>query len=205
MTRTLTIARATVSLLLVSALVTALTDTSGLVPTSLIDIATYYTVQANIIAVMVWGALVFYSMRGQRTPRWLEYGRAFTAANLVTVAAIYWFGIAPLGLQDGGGLVFVMVISHVVSPLYAIAEQLLVGPRKPMPWRHIWILAGYPAAWVLIALGRSLMGGSVVYEYLDPDRGPAAIVWALTWSLAVLLAASAGALRVRRWRRWDLG
>jgi hypothetical protein len=197
------LARLGVSALLVSALITALTDSSGLVPTSALDVATYYTVQANIVAVLVWSALVFYAWRQASPPRWLEYGRAFSAANLVTVAVIYWLAIAPLGLQHGGGLVYVMLVSHVVSPLYASAEHLVVGPREPLPWRHLWALCAYPALWVGIAVARSATGGPVIYAYLDPDRGALAIVWALTWNLAVLLAATAAAMRVRRWRRWS--
>jgi hypothetical protein len=203
MKNALVISRVTVMALVVSALIATLTDTSGLVPSTFSEIATYFTFQANVIALAVWGALIFYSRRGGVRPRWLEYGRAFTAANLVTVAILYWVAIAPLGLQNGGQLIYVMVISHIISPLYATAEQLLVGPRSTLPWRHIWMIAGYASVWVTVAVVRSIMGGPVIYDYLDPELGWRAIAFALTWNFAVLVTCSAAAMRIRRWRRWS--
>ncbi len=195
--------------LIASALLATLTDTSGRVPSSFSEIATYFTFQANVIAMATWGALVFYALRRQRhgvaSPHWLEYGRAFTAANLVTIGAIYWIAIAPLGLQDGPQLIYVMVISHLVTPMYAVAEQLLVGPRRPLPWRHVWWMTTYATVWVCIAVLRSWQGQPAVYEYLDTALGAAAIAGGLAWNYAILFAASAGAMRIRRWRRWDEG
>lgn len=193
--------------LIASALVATLTDTSGRVPTSFAEIATYFTFQANVIAMATWGALVFYGIRrqshGGQTPRWLEYARAFTAANLVTIGAIYWLAIAPLGTQDGPQLIYVMIISHLVTPLYAVVEQLLVGPRDPLPWRHVWWMTSYATVWVSIAVLRSWMGQEAVYDYLDTARGAGVIVFGLAWNYAILFAASAGAMRIRRWRRWS--
>jgi len=189
--------------LVMSALIATLTDTSGRVPSSLAETATYFTFQANLIAMVAWGTLVFYQWRPGPQPRWLEYGRAFTAANLVTIGAIYWLAIAPLGMQDGPQLIFVMIVSHVVTPLYAAAEQLLVGPRTPLPWRDLWMIVGYASGWVTIAVTKSLLGATSVYEYLDPARGFVSVGFGLLWNFAVLAAAASCAMRIRRWRRWS--
>ncbi|WP_430868213.1 hypothetical protein [Demequina aurantiaca] len=202
MNRAIAIARITMMALIMSALIATLTDTSGRVPSSLAETATYFTFQANLIALIAWGALVFYARRGGPRPRWLEYGRAFTAANLVAIGAIYWIAIAPLGMEDGPQLVYVMIISHCVTPIYAAVEQLLVGPRTPLPWRHLWIIAGYASVWVSIAVVRSLFGVTPVYDYLDPALGGLAVGTGLLWNFAVLAIAGAGAMRIRRWRRW---
>ncbi len=193
--------------LIASALLATLTDTSGRVPSSFLEIATYFTFQANVIAMATWGALVFYAVqrqrRGDASPRWLEYARAFTAANLVAIGAIYWIAIAPLGLQDGPQLIYVMVVSHLVTPLYAAVEHMLVGSRTPLPWRHVWWLTTYATVWVCIAVLRSLLGGTAVYDYLDTALGFTAIVTGLAWNYAILFGASMGAMRIRRWRRWS--
>lgn len=202
MHRALALSRVAACVLIISALVATLTDTSGLVPSSFTEIATYFTFQANVVAVLVWGATLFHSWTSRPSPRWLEYGRAFTAANLVTVAVIYWVAIQPLGLQDGGQLIYVMIVSHIVTPVYAATEQVLVGPRLALPWRNIWMIAGYACLWVTVAVTRAWLGGPVIYDYLAPSEGAMAVASALTWNMAVLLVASAAAMRIRRWRRW---
>jgi len=203
MNRALGIARVLSMVLVIAALVATLTDTSGLVPDSLAELATYFTFQANVIALVVWGVVSFYLARRTPMPRWLEYGRAFVAANLVLVGAIYWIAIAPLGLEDGGQLIFVMIASHIVTPLFAIADQTLVGTRSPIPWRHWWVFVAWATIWVNIAIGRSLLDGPVIYDYLDPALGLASIVGSLAWNFAVLVACALGAMRIRRWRRYE--
>jgi len=200
--KAIAVMRLTMMGLIASVLIATLTDTSGRVPTSLTEIATYFTFQANLIALFAWATLVYFAWRGRVRPRWLEYARAFAAANLVTTGGIYWIGIAPLALQDGPQLVYVMIISHIVTPLFAAADQMLVGPRKPLPWRHVWLITSYAIVWVSIAVIRSSFGTPAIYDYLEPARGPAAVGFGLAWNFAILVTASACAMRIRRWRRW---
>lgn len=203
MNRAIGSARLLAMVLVIAALIATLTDTSGLVPGTLAQIATYFTFQANVIALVVWGAVTFYIARQTPMPRWLEYGRTFVAANLVTVGAIYWIAIAPLGLEDGGQLIFVMIASHIVTPVFAIADQTLVGTRSPIPWRHWWVFVAWATIWVNIAIRRSLLDGPVIYDYLDPALGMASIAGSLAWNFALLVACALGAMRIRRWRRYE--
>ncbi|NTV38490.1 MAG: hypothetical protein HGA51_00810, partial [Demequinaceae bacterium] len=132
--RTVAAARLGASALVLVALGLTLTDTSGLVPERVIDLLGYYTLQANFLAFAVWVTSVIAARRptSARVDTALEYGRAFAAANLVLVAVIYWSMIAPLGLQAGPQLAIVMVISHVITPLYASIDYLVVGNTKPL-------------------------------------------------------------------------
>ena len=195
-------ARMVASALVLFALGLTLTDTSGLVPDRVIDLLGYYTLQANVIALAVWIALVIAAARptSAKTQRALEYARAFAVANLVLVAIIYWVMIAPLGLEAGPQLATVMVISHIVTPIYASIDYLVVGPAEPLPMRGWWGFFAIPTAWLSVAIPSAFAGGWVPYDYLDPARGLRAIVGTVSLQGFLLAALAVAALRIRAWR-----
>jgi hypothetical protein len=195
-------ARLSGSALVLFALGLTLTDTSGLVPDRVIDLLGYYTLQANVIALTVWVALAVAASRpvSAKTQRALEYARAFAVANLVLVAILYWTMIAPLGLEAGPQLVTVMVISHIVTPIYATIDYLVVGPAQPLPLRGWWWFFAIPTVWLSVAIPRAYAGGWVPYDYLDPDRGMKAIAGTVSVQGLLLAALAVAALRIRTWR-----
>jgi hypothetical protein len=200
--RSVTVARLGASALVLIALGLTLTDTSGLVPERLIDLLSYYTLQANFLALAVWVASAIAATRptSARIGTALEYGRAFAAANLMLVAIIYWSMIAPLGLEAGPRLVIVMVISHIMTPLYATVDYLVVGNAKPLPLRGWWWFFAIPTAWIAAAVARAYSGGWVPYDYLDPARGMRAIALTVSWHGVLLAILTIVVLRVRTWR-----
>ncbi len=200
--RKVAIARLGASALVLVALGLTLTDTSGLVPARVIDLLGYYTLQANVIALFVWVASTFAATRPTtaRVETGLEYARAFATANLVLVAVIYWSMIAPLGLQAGPQLVTVMVISHIITPVYASIDYLVIGHDKPLPLRGWWWFFAIPTAWIATAVARAYAGGWIPYDYLDPARGMRAIVRTVSWHGLLLAALTFAALRVRALR-----
>lgn len=198
---TVVVARIVVSLLIVGALVATLTDRSGLVPSNMVDLLSYYTLQTNVAALAVWTTATVAARGLTAPPWWLELGRAFVAANLVLIAGVYWLQVAPLGLQDGPQLVAVMIVSHVVTPIYVVLEHLWVGDRAPLPVQALPWLIAYPALWSIAAVLRAWSGGWVPYEYMQPSRGIAAVAWTIVVQGAVLTALTLAAMRLRRWRR----
>jgi len=197
--RTVAATRLAASALVLVALGLTLTDSSGLVPDRVIDLMGYYTLQANFMALAVWVASTIAAARptSARVDRALEYGRAFAAANLVMVAVIYWSTIAPLGLQAGPQLVTVMLISHIVTPVYASIDYLVVGAATPLPLRGWWWFFAIPTTWIATAVARAYAGGWVPYDYLDPARGLRAIAGTVSWHGMLLAVLTVAALRVR--------
>ncbi|MBC7298270.1 MAG: hypothetical protein H5T82_05185 [Demequina sp.] len=163
-------ARLGASTLVLFALALTLTDTSGLVPARVIDLLGYDTLQANVIALAVWVALTFAAARptSAKVQRALEYARAFAIANLVLVAILYWVMIAPLGLEAGPQLATVMVISHIVTPVYATIDYLVVGPAEPLPMRGWRGFFAVPTVWVSRGHGAHLRGRLGAVQLLGP-------------------------------------
>jgi hypothetical protein len=187
-----------------AALVVTLTDTSGLVPESYFDLASYYTFQTNIILAFVLVALTWHSLSGSTPGAWLEYARAFSAVNLVVVGVLYWAMIYPRGMEDGPQMVFVMIISHIVTPVYLAVEYMMVGPREPLPMRHWWTIAGYAGVWTVATIARTAQGDYIAYDHLDPaQHSYLSIGTTVAWQSAILLTATVVAMRVRRFRAID--
>ena len=200
--RNVAIARLGASAIVLFALGLTLADTSGLVPERVIDLLGYYTLQANVFALFarIGSTIAMARPTSARVDRVLEYARAFTAANLLMVAIIYWTTIAPLGLQSGPVLVTVMVISHVLTPIFAAVDYLVVGNRRPLPLRGWWWFFAIPTVWIGVALARIYAGGWIPYEYMDPARGIAAIARTISWHGLLLAVLTVAVLRVRTWR-----
>ena len=195
-------ARLAASALILFALGLTLTDTSGLVPERVIDLLGYYTLQANVVALTVWVALAIAAGRptSAKARKALEYARAFAVANLILVALLYWVMIAPLGLESGPQLATVMVISHIVTPIYAAIDYLVVGPAEPLPMRGWWWFFAMPTVWLSVAMARIYAGGWVPYDYLEPARGLRAIAGTVAWQGLLLAVLTVAVLRVRTWR-----
>ncbi|PKQ27041.1 MAG: hypothetical protein CVT64_00910 [Actinobacteria bacterium HGW-Actinobacteria-4] len=190
--------------LIAIALVATLTDTSGLVPDSFFDIASFYTFQTNIILAIVLVVLTWHSLRGSTPGRWVEYGRAFSAVNLVVVGILYWSMIFPRGTEDGAQMVWVMIISHIATPVYFAVEYMVVGSREALPLRHWWIIAGYAGVWTVATVARTAQGDYIAYDHLDPaQHSYLTIATTVSWHSVILLAATVVALRVRRFRAID--
>lgn len=186
--------------LIVGGLTLTLMDTSGLVPDNYLHLVTYYTLQSNVVALGVWGVATAVTLGRVSQPRWLEAGRALVAANLLIVAIIYWVQVAPLGLEHGWKLQVVMVISHVITPVFGAVDQVLVGRSDAVSWDALPWLAAHPLAWSVSAVINAWMGGWVPYEYLDPSRGIDAVVSTVVVQGTVLLGLTVAAMRWRRWR-----
>lgn len=197
--RTVTISRLGASVLVLVALGLTLTDTSGLVPQRVIDLLGYYTLQANFLALAVWVSLAFTSRRAvsPKIELALEYARAFATANLLLVAVIYWSMIAPLGLEAGLQLVTVMVISHIITPLYAATDYFVIGTRTRLPLQGWWWFFAVPTTWIATAVARAYAGGWIPYDYLDPARGLRAIVGTVSWHGVLLAGLTVATLKVR--------
>ena len=84
---------------------------------------------------------------------------------------------------------WVNVLLHIVVPIAAALDWVLVPDREPLRWSALWTVLIYPLVWLTVVLVRGAMDGWVPYPFLDPERGYGAI--AVT---AVVIAVSTGAV-----------
>src|SRR5690606_37472090 len=91
--------------------------------------------------------------------------------NIVIVGIVYATLLAPLGAAGGVPVPWANTILHVVTPVLAALDWLLIGDRKRLPLSRLWLVLIYPATWLTVVLIRGATDGWVPYPFLDPSNG----------------------------------
>ena len=129
----------------------------------------FFTMQSNIFAAAVFAVAAVAGLSSRPRSRGLEIARGCAVTYMVIVGLVYNLLLA--GLPGGVDLPWANGILHVVIPIYATLDWLLLGDRGPLPWNRFWIVFVYPLAWVGVVLVRGATDGWVPYPFLDPQTG----------------------------------
>ena len=158
----------------------------------------YFTIQSNLIIAAVY-ALV--ATRGSRDQRgWLTLARACATSYLIVVGIVYALLLAPLGAAGGVPLPWANFVLHVLVPIYAVADWLLVGDRTRVSFRDLWVAAAYPVLWCGVVLVRGATDGWVLYPFLDPANGYPRVLFYVLVIAVVVVAVAALVFWASRWR-----
>ncbi|VXB31002.1 MULTISPECIES: Pr6Pr family membrane protein [unclassified Pseudoclavibacter] len=151
------------------------------------DFFGYFTNQTSLFTSLLLIATGALSFRGRPAPPWLTVLRAVATSCMIIVGVIY----NTLVPGTGSAPPWVSAILHVVFPVYVVLDWLLVGDRRPLPWRGIWLVLPYPLLWMLVVLLRGATDGWVPYGFLLPERGVALLALHVVGLLVALIAAAA--------------
>ncbi|WP_254909023.1 Pr6Pr family membrane protein [Leucobacter sp. 7(1)] len=147
----------------------------------------YFTNLTSLFASLVILTAGIATLRGRPSGRPLAIARAAAASCLVIVGLVYNLLVPGTGTAPP----WASVILHLVFPVLALLDWLLVTDRPRLAWREIWWVLPYPIVWLAATLIRGVTEGWVPYGFLLPSRGTTAILWTSTGLLAALLAAAA--------------
>jgi hypothetical protein len=151
------------------------------------DFFGYFTTQTNLmmgIVLILGGA---FAIAGLAPPSGLVLVRGAVTAYLIVVAIVYNVFVPGTGSAPP----WVSAILHVVVPALAILDWLLVGDRRPLLWRRLWLVLAYPAVWLTVVLIRGATDGWVPYGFLLPERGAISLMVHVVVLVAAVLAAGA--------------
>ncbi len=135
----------------------------------------YFTIQSNILLTMTLTLAALHGLRGAGQPRWLDLARGLTTTYIVVVGIVYATLLAPLGVAGGVPVPWANFILHVVTPVLAVLDWLLLSDHKRLPLSKLWLVLIYPAAWLVVVLIRGATDGWVPYPFLDPSNGYGAV------------------------------
>lgn len=155
----------------------------------------YFTIQNNLIGAAALLIVAHYT--GRERPAWVEYLRACAAVYLAIVVTVYWTLLAP---NEETVLEWTNLIVHLTSGVVLLLDWLLEGPRKPLPWKSVWVLTLYPAVWLVVVLIRGAIDGWVPYEFLNPEHGYGAVSLVILAIVVAALAVGSLLFQLTRWR-----
>ena len=203
MTKLIAILRLAAVSLGVVAIVATLADTATRATINPFNFFGYFTMQSNIIWLVVIAITAIVVLRGQTQSDVLLLARGCATAYMILVGVIY---NALLAGQEGGvALEWANNVVHIILPIYAVLDWVLFADRPPLAWKRLWVSLTYPMVWVVVVLIRGATDGWVPYPFLNPATGygsvfiyvlaialltvvTAAVVWALSRLKLVKLA-----------------
>ncbi|MDN4478626.1 Pr6Pr family membrane protein [Demequina sp. SYSU T00039] len=195
MVRTLAVARALVAALMLLAV--GRLAWQGIADGSFVpwNFFGYFTIQNNLIGVAALAIAARYV--GRERPEWVELLRLTAAVTLTIVVTVYWTLLLP---TDDEPWAWTNLVVHGLSGVALVADWLVDGPRRPLPWGLLpWVMA-YPLLWVAVTLVRGATDGWFPYPFLDPANGYAAIAMVVGGIVVAGLALGALYMRATRWR-----
>jgi len=160
----------------------------------------YFTVQSNLIGALAWVLAALTGVEQRRSSIWLGTLRALAVTCLVIVGLVYATLLAPLGAAGGVPLPWANAVLHIVTPVVAIADWLLVGDRPALKARQLPLILTYPALWITVVLIRGATDGWVPYPFLDPAQGYSLVGLYCLAILVVFVAVGLLAIRASRAR-----
>lgn len=152
-----------------TAIVATTVDTASRVTINPFNFFGYFTIQSNIIVVVVFFLLGLATLAGRSTSRALQLARACATTYIVVVGIVY--NTLLVGLEGGISLEWANWVLHVALPIYAAIDWILFGDRSKLAWNTYWIVLVYPIVWIIVVLTRGATDGWVPYPFLDPAQG----------------------------------
>jgi len=161
--------RLAASALILVAIVTQVTDLVLHDAFSPEEYFSYFTIQSNLMNVVVLAVGGVVCVRWRDDPRLLTQIRMSVLAYAVVTGVVY--NVLLRGHPDGSyaGPQWPNEVMHVWIPIVILLDWILAPGRAALPWRSLWIAVSYPIAWVAFTLVRGAITGWYPYPFLIPD------------------------------------
>ena len=151
------------------AVIATFLDTASRTTINPVNFFGFFTMQSNILTMLVFLMLAVVGFSGRTPSRALKFAHASVTTYIVIVGIVY--NTLLVGLEGGITLPWANVVLHAVIPVYAAVDWVFFGDRAPLPWKSVWIVLVYPVVWLVVVIVRGATDGWVPYPFLDPALG----------------------------------
>lgn len=163
--------RLVVVALVVAAVAATVLDVASRARINPFNLFGYFTIQSNLLLAAVYAVLGAAGVAGRRRPVWTEVARAAVLTYIVLVGLVYAVLLAPLGAAGGVQVPWANTVLHVITPVFAVVDWLVVPARRALPTSAVGLVLVYPVVWLVVVLIRGATDGWVPYPFLDPANG----------------------------------
>ena len=161
--------RTAIALFGLTAIVSTFLDTATRATINPFNFFGFFTMQSNIILIIVLLVSAGVSFSGKQQTDRLMLIRGCATTYIVITGVLY--AILLSGQEGGVTLAWANSALHVVLPLYAALDWLIFSDRKALPWNKIWVALIYPVVWLIVVLIRGATDGWFPYPFLNPAQG----------------------------------
>ena len=149
----------------------------------------FFTMQSNIILIVVLLVAAGVSLSGRRQSRSLMMARGCATTYIIITGVVY--NVLLAGLEGGVSLAWANSVLHIILPLYAALDWVIFSDRSALPFNKIWVALIYPIVWIIVVTIRGATDGWVPYPFLDPAQGYGVVmIYALAIALATVVFAA---------------
>lgn len=164
--RGLALFRAFFALLGLAAVVTQLVAHVQLPPPARVsNFFSYFTIQSNIIIIVVLGIAAVAAWRGTNA-RWLDYLRGASTVYISITGVVYSLLLTNIDVNTS--LPWVNIALHYTLPTIAVIDWLVDLPTPRISLRKALIWLVYPALYLVYSLVRGPLVDWYPYPFLDP-------------------------------------
>lgn len=175
----------------------------------------FFTIESNILAMVVLALLVVARLRGRTVGRGLHVVVLCVTTYMIITGIVYNVILRGIELPQGATLGWSNEVLHTVAPLWMLVDWLVSARDRDVRFRHLVAVAIYPLVWLVYTLVRGPItpdqatGATEWYPYpfLYPsayDSGYGGVIIACLLIAATILAVAALLVLVARLRRRSL-
>lgn len=119
----------------------------------------YYTIQSNLVAIVLFGMLVVATVKNVRTDGWYGSCSFFPRFEMVVMIDIlltllvFWIMLAPGAFSMGGDYPmwsFGNLAVHLITPLFCIVDYLLFAASKHLKYRDVYAILIFPYCYIVL-------------------------------------------------------
>lgn len=218
--RALLVGRAAMALLILAAVVGQLVVSLGFwaergdpdIGQNLVNFFSFFTIQSNLLAMVVLGVLVAAQLGRPRIGRRFDVLLLCATTYMVVTGVVYNILLRGIELPQGSTLGWSNEVLHLVAPLWMLLDWLLSPRRRELRWRDLGVVAIYPLVWLAYTLLRAPLVDDTFasgnpswypYPFLNPanhDGGYAGVAVMCVVVATIVVAGGALLLWFARWR-----
>jgi hypothetical protein len=165
------------------------------------DFFSYFTVEANTLAVISLVVSSFAGCTGAFSRR-LDFFRGAVTLYMTTVILIFIVLLSGYPASELTAVPWDNTVLHYVMPIVVMLDWLVAGPRAGIAWRSAWLWLTIPLLYLAYSLIRGPIADWYPYPFMDPSTHGYLGVAVTSVVIAVVLAALTWVIAgVPRWLR----
>jgi len=130
----------------------------------------YYTIQSNLLAVLLFAFLVVKTVKSLREGThgicgWHPRLGMICAVDLLLTLVVFWAVLVPQGIDPNYLWTFENIAVHTITPLLCLLDYIFFSEARRLKYRDVYYVCIFPMCYLLFTSIAGLAG--YVYSYSD--------------------------------------